>query len=160
MCATLRPNDSSDRLQDGAASPEKEQPGGMRLNSFTGSQAANTRQTAGRGRGYSNLLLDYVLSKQWQQPQPITSQQPPGAPPTYQVHMGEQRHVKVTRTKSCGPFLPMPHVQLHSQPHLTPFQLAAAQDAQQEDATRSLHKALALEGTACSCFLFAHALTL
>ncbi|XP_019743303.1 uncharacterized protein LOC109526459 isoform X2 [Hippocampus comes] len=146
VCATLRPNDSSDGLLNGASSPEKEQQGGMWLNSFTGSQPANTRPTAGRGRGYSNLLLDYVLSKQWQPPQPITSQQPPGAPPTYQVHMGEQRHVKVTRTKSCGPFLPVPHVQLHSQPHLTPSQLAAAQDAELEDATRSLHKALALEG--------------
>ncbi|XP_051914751.1 uncharacterized protein LOC127596376 isoform X2 [Hippocampus zosterae] len=146
VCATLRPNDSLDGLLDGPASLEKGQQGQMWLNSFTGSQAANTRPTARRGRGYSNLLLDYVLSKQWQPPQPITYQQPPGAPPTYQVHMGEQRHVKVTRTKSCGPFLPVPHVQLHSQPHLTPSQLAAAQDAQLEDATRSLHKTLALEG--------------
>nr|XP_057939980.1 coiled-coil domain-containing protein 120 isoform X2 [Doryrhamphus excisus] len=117
---------------------------------------------AGRGRGYSDLLLDYVLTKQRQHSQPITLHQPPqynghaaqppsGAPPTYHIHMGEQRRVKVTRTKSCGPFLPVTeaHIQPDPHPHLLPpqpSQLGPTQDAHLEDATRSLHKALALEG--------------
>ncbi|TDH11060.1 hypothetical protein EPR50_G00081530 [Perca flavescens] len=119
----------------------------------------------GRAAAYGEVLLDYVWGKQQQlqrqqsqpnsnrQPitsqhhhqQPITSQhhqqllynscsskgQPQGAPPSYRGHSGDQRRVKVTRTKSCGPFLPPS---------------APAQEAQLEDATRSLHKALALEG--------------
>ncbi|XP_059188464.1 coiled-coil domain-containing protein 120 [Centropristis striata] len=130
----------------------------------------------GRGGGYSEVLLDYVWGKQQQlqrqqsnSRQPITShhqllyngfssQQPPGAPPTYRGHHGDQRRVKVTRTKSCGPFLPvqtdtqnplLPAIQPDPHPHLLPPrppQLPPTQDAQLEDATRSLHKALALEG--------------
>uniref|UniRef100_A0A8C3A6M2 Coiled-coil domain containing 120a n=1 Tax=Cyclopterus lumpus TaxID=8103 RepID=A0A8C3A6M2_CYCLU len=130
----------------------------------------------GRGKvgGYSDVLLDYVWGKQQQlqlqQPNsrhPITSQhqllfngsspQPLGAPPTYR----DQRRVKVTRTKSCGPFLPVQQgpsethnpppaaIQPDPHPHLLPPrppQLPPAQDAQLEEATRSLHKALALEG--------------
>ncbi|XP_038578582.1 coiled-coil domain-containing protein 120 [Micropterus salmoides] len=135
----------------------------------------------GRGGGYSEVLLEYVWGKQQQlqqqqsqtsNRQPITShhqllyngfssQQPPGAPPTYRGQAGDQRRVKVTRTKSCGPFLPVPQGQTDSQipplsaiqpdphPHLLPPrppQLPPAQDAQLEEANRSLHKALALEG--------------
>ncbi|XP_037628622.1 coiled-coil domain-containing protein 120 [Sebastes umbrosus] len=132
----------------------------------------------GRGGGYNEVLLDYVWGKQQQlqrqqsQPnnrQPITallyngysSQQPLGAPPTYRSHLGDQRRVKVTRTKSCGPFLPvqqgqtdthnppLPAIQPDPHPNLLPPrppQLPPAQDAQLEEATRSLHKALALEG--------------
>ncbi|XP_061549678.1 uncharacterized protein ccdc120a isoform X3 [Phycodurus eques] len=146
MCVTARPSNSSDSLEERAASTEKEQQGGMWANSVTGSQAVNTRLAAGQGRSNSDLLLDYVLSKQRQQSQPITSQQPQGVPPSYHIHMGEQRRVKVTRTKSCGPFLPVPQIQPDPHPHLLPPQLAAAQDAHLEDTTRSLHKALALEG--------------
>ncbi|TNN58532.1 FERM domain-containing protein 4A [Liparis tanakae] len=128
------------------------------------------------GAAYSDVLLDYVWGKQQQlhlqQPHsrhPIASQhellfhgsspEPLGAPPTYR----DQRRVKVTRTKSCGPFLPVQQgqsppaaIQPDPHPHLLPPrppqlpprppQLPPAQDAQLEDATRSLHKALALEG--------------
>lgn len=138
----------------------------------------------GRGRGgarggaYSNLLLDYVWGKQQQlQRQQTASRQPGsahplaynayappqpvGAPPSYRAHAGEQRRVKVTRTKSCGPFLPVQqgHGDAHSpplsaiqpdpHPHLLPPrppQLHPSQDSQLEEATRSIHKALALEG--------------
>ncbi|XP_056239820.1 coiled-coil domain-containing protein 120 isoform X2 [Seriola aureovittata] len=136
----------------------------------------------GRGGGYSEVLLDYVWGKQQllqrQQSQasnrqPITSQhqllyngysssqQPPGAPPTYHGHHSDQRRVKVTRTKSCGPFLPVQQsqsdthnpplstIQPDPHPHLLPPrppQLPPNQDTQLEEATRSLHKALALEG--------------
>ncbi|XP_075994528.1 uncharacterized protein LOC142989046 [Genypterus blacodes] len=139
---------------------------------------------AGRGRGgYSDMLLDYVwgkqqkiqLQRQQTQTNPrqsITSlhynsfsthQPPAGAPPTYQGHLLDQRRVKVTRTKSCGPFLsaqaecfPDTHnpsqstLQPDPHPHLLPprpSQLPnASHDGQLEEATRSLHKALALEG--------------
>ncbi|XP_068588274.1 FERM domain-containing protein 4B isoform X2 [Cebidichthys violaceus] len=135
----------------------------------------------GRGGGYSEVLLDYVWGKQQhlqqQQSQPksrhpitsnhqllfngYSSQQPLGAPPTYRSHLGDQRRIKVTRTKSCGPFLPVQQCQADTHnsplsgiqpdphPHLLPPrppQLPPAQDAQLEEATRSLHKALALEG--------------
>ncbi|XP_077469160.1 uncharacterized protein ccdc120a [Stigmatopora argus] len=139
-CATARPKNTSERLPEYAASPKKDQQERSHLSNVTGSQATNTRPAAGRGRGYGDLLLDYVLSKQRQQSQP-----PLGAPPTYQVHMGEQRRVKVTRTKSCGPFLPVPHLQTDPT-HLAPPHLSSPQEVHLEGATRSLHKALALEG--------------
>ncbi|XP_070696188.1 coiled-coil domain-containing protein 120 [Pempheris klunzingeri] len=151
--------------------------GWTRTNSGAGEGGAGGRgRGGGRGWGYSEVLLDYVWGKQLQrqqsQPsrQPITShhqllcngcppQQPPGAPPTYGSHLGDQRRVKVTRTKSCGPFLPVSQSDTHNpplstiqpdpHPHLLPPrppQLPPAQDAQLEEATRSLHKALALEG--------------
>lgn len=138
------------------------------------------RGRGGRGGGYSEVLLDYVWGKQQQlqrqqsqtNRQPITShhpllyngyssQQPPVAPPTYRGHIGDQRRVKVTRTKSCGPFLPVQQsqadthnppvatIQPDPHPHLLPPrppQMLPTQDAQLEEATRSLHKALALEG--------------
>ncbi|KAM6924427.1 uncharacterized protein ccdc120a, partial [Xenentodon cancila] len=129
-----------------------------------------------RGAGYGELLLDYVWGKRQQlqrqqsqtNKQPITahhllllngsSSQLPGAPPTYRSHIADQRRVTVTRTKSCGPFLHTqpsqtdptpPTVQPDPHPHLLPPrppQLPLQQDSQLEDATRSLHKALALEG--------------
>ncbi|XP_013889584.1 uncharacterized protein LOC106536804 [Austrofundulus limnaeus] len=90
------------------------------------------------------------------------SAQPPSvAPPTYLSHQGNQRRVTVTRTKSCGPFLlmqqsqsdahhqPPPTIQPDPHPHLLPprpAQLPPHQDSQLQEATRSLHKALALEG--------------
>ncbi|XP_049437420.1 coiled-coil domain-containing protein 120 [Epinephelus fuscoguttatus] len=152
-------------------------------NSLTEGGGAGRGRGGGRGGGggYSEVLLDYVWGKQQQlqrqqsQPnnrQPITSQQqllyngyssqqPSGAPPTYRGPLGDQRRVKVTRTKSCGPFLPVQQsqtdthnpplsaIQPDPHPHLLPPrppQLPPAQDAQLEEATRSLHKALALEG--------------
>ncbi|XP_027865787.1 coiled-coil domain-containing protein 120 isoform X2 [Xiphophorus couchianus] len=125
-----------------------------------------------RGGGYSEVLLDYVWEKQRQlqrqQSQPSrplhsagSAQQPTGAPPVYRGHHGDQRRVTVTRTKSCGPFLPVqqnhgditkqvpPAIQPDPHPHLLPPrppQLPPQQDSQLEEATRSLHKALALEG--------------
>ncbi|XP_034027721.1 FERM domain-containing protein 4B [Thalassophryne amazonica] len=135
----------------------------------------------GRG-GYSDVLLDYVWGKQQKMlqrqqsqnnsKQPITSQHAPlyngyssqkqlGAPPTYRSHLDDQRRVKVTRTKSCGPFLPVQQssstqnpplsaIQPDPHPHLLPPgpppHLPPMQDGQLEEATRNLHKALALEG--------------
>ncbi|XP_041654588.1 coiled-coil domain-containing protein 120 isoform X2 [Cheilinus undulatus] len=146
-----------------------------------GGGAGRGRGGGVRGGGYSEVLLDYVWGKQQQlqrqtshasSRQPITShqqllfngyssQQPSAAPPTYRGLQGDQRRVKVTRTKSCGPFLPVQQnqtdthnpplstIQPDPHPHLLPPRppkLPPAQDAQLEDATRSLHKALALEG--------------
>lgn len=118
-----------------------------------------------RGGGFSEELLDYVWGKQQR---PITAQQLYGAPPTYRHHQGDQRRIKVTRTKSCGPFLPsdthnapLPAIQPDPHPHLLPPRTPQSPphphllpprpprsppDAHLEDATRSLHKALALEG--------------
>ncbi|KAF3696318.1 Coiled-coil domain-containing protein 120 [Channa argus] len=136
------------------------------------------RGRGGRGGGYSEVLLDYIWGKQQQlqrqqsqpssrqpvlpQHQPLyngySSQQPPEVPPAYHADL---RRVKVTRTKSCGPFLPVQQsqcdtnnptlttIQPDPHPHLQPPrppQLPLSQDAQLEEATRSLHKALALEG--------------
>lgn len=128
-----------------------------------------------RGAGYSEVLLDYVWGKQQQQQcqsgsrQPITAHQQllyngykpqQGVPPSGRTHQANQR-IKVTRTKSCGPFLPVQSSQVDGQPpplstiqpdphpHLLPPrppQQAPPQDGQLEEATRSLHKALALEG--------------
>ncbi|KAK1897732.1 ATP-binding cassette sub-family D member 1, partial [Dissostichus eleginoides] len=124
-----------------------------------------------RGGGFSEELLDYVWGKQQR---PITAQQLYGAPPTYRHHQGDQRRIKVTRTKSCGPFLPsdthnapLPAIQPDPHPHLLPPRPPQSPphphlwpphphllppgppqsppDAHLEDATRSLHKALALE---------------
>lgn len=130
----------------------------------------------GRGSGHAEVLLDYVWVKQQQmkqsQPgsrQPITSQfyngyfaQDQGRLSTLHSHLAEPRQVKVTRTKSCGPFLPgqqkqqpkdqnfsqstiLPDTKSHPMPPI-PSKLPPNQNAQLEEATRSLHKALALEG--------------
>lgn len=131
-----------------------------------------------RGRApYSDLLLDYVWTKQQQMlqrqqshgsRQPITAlypNQPPAlAPPTYRGLQSERQRIKVTRTKSCGPFLPVqppgaenhdsqhPPLQPDPHPHLLPPrppqppQPAVTHDQHSDEATRSLHKALALEG--------------
>lgn len=150
-------------------------------NGLTEGGAVGRGRGGGRGAAYSDVLLDYVWGKQQQlqrqqsQPnsrQPITShhqllyngyssQQPPGAPPTCRGPSNDQRRIKVTRTKSCGPFLsvqqsqsdthnpPLSAIQPDPHPHLLPPrppQLPPTQDAQLEEATRSLHKALALEG--------------
>nr|XP_020469402.1 uncharacterized protein LOC109967875 isoform X2 [Monopterus albus] len=135
------------------------------------------QERGGRGRtggGHSEVLLDYIWGKQQQlqRQQPITSQhqllyndhsseQAPRALPTYRGHPADQRRVKVSRTKSCGPFLPVQQsqsdtpnplpsaIQPDPHPHLLPPrppQLPPNQDTQLEEATRSLHKALALEG--------------
>lgn len=145
-------------------------------------EGGSGRGRGGRGGGYSDVLLDYVWGKQQQlqrqqshpSRQPITtqqqmlfsshpSQQPPGPPPPGRsAHLSDHRRIKVTRTKSCGPFLPLQQsqadthnpppvsaIQPDPHPHLLPPrppQLPPTQDAQLEEATRSLHKALALEG--------------
>uniref|UniRef100_UPI0037E70C1B coiled-coil domain-containing protein 120 n=1 Tax=Semicossyphus pulcher TaxID=241346 RepID=UPI0037E70C1B len=159
---------SSETLTDGRAR--------TRSNNGLSEGGGAGRGGGARGGGYSEVLLDYVWGKQQQlqrqqsQPnsrQPIasqmlyngySSQQPSAAPPTYRGHHGDQRRVKVTRTKSCGPFLPvqtdthnppLSAIQPDPHPHLLPPrppQPPPIQDAQLEDATRSLHKALALEG--------------
>ncbi|XP_051797044.1 coiled-coil domain-containing protein 120-like isoform X2 [Acanthochromis polyacanthus] len=170
-----RRSNSSDGLLDRMAPPEEEggtQQGGLWVNSGQVSSGAGR----GRGgRGYGDVLLDYVWGKRQQLQrqqsqggqQPITSQHQlyngysaqQGAPPIYRSHHGDQRRVTVTRTKSCGPFLPaqqtdthnapLPAIQPDPHPHLLPPrppQLPPTQDSQLEEATRSLHKALALEG--------------
>ncbi|XP_054869207.1 coiled-coil domain-containing protein 120 isoform X2 [Amphiprion ocellaris] len=168
-------SNSSDGLLDRMAPQEEEggaQQGGLWVNGVPESRGAGR----GRGgRGYGDVLLDYVWGKQQQLQrqqshggrQPITSQHQlyngystqQGAPPTYRSHHSDQRRVTVTRTKSCGPFLPaqqtdthnapLPAIQPDPHPHLlppAPPQLPPSQDSQLEEATRSLHKALALEG--------------
>lgn len=98
----------------------------------------------------------------------------PYSPMVLRGSQAEMRRVKVTRTKSCGPFIPLqPHGQdtillsayespasgttASSIPNLHPYQtdLSAASFGRRapqyslptpEDSTRSLHKALALEG--------------
>ncbi|XP_008293462.1 uncharacterized protein ccdc120a [Stegastes partitus] len=175
---TARRSNSSDGLLDRIAPPEEEvgaQQGGLWVNGVPGSRGVGRGKGRG-GTGYSDVLLDYVWGKQQQlqrqqshaSRQPITSQHQllynghssqQGAPPTYRSHHGDQRRVTVTRTKSCGPFLPaqqtdthnppLPAIQPDPHPHLLPPrppQLPPTQDSQLEEATRSLHKALALEG--------------
>uniref|UniRef100_A0A3B3BYV1 Uncharacterized protein n=1 Tax=Oryzias melastigma TaxID=30732 RepID=A0A3B3BYV1_ORYME len=122
-----------------------------------------------RGGAYGEILLDYVcgrqrqLQRQFSQPnkQPITAQhqllrngdsvhQLPGAPPIHHRHLGgNQERSTVTRTKSCGHNSTPPTIQPDPHPNLLPPrppQLPSNQDSQLEEATRSLHKALALEG--------------
>ncbi|KAM9536545.1 coiled-coil domain-containing protein 120 isoform 1-T11 [Salvelinus alpinus] len=102
----------------------------------------------------------------------------PSAAPSYSprvIHssQAEHRRVKVTRTKSCGPFIPLqqdaillsayesphpaPSSTTSSIPNLHPFQTELSGPSfnrrppqfslpTPEDSTRSLHKALALEG--------------
>uniref|UniRef100_A0A4W5KN76 Coiled-coil domain containing 120a n=1 Tax=Hucho hucho TaxID=62062 RepID=A0A4W5KN76_9TELE len=92
-----------------------------------------------------------------------------GGPPAYSSplmlrgKLGEPRRVKVTRTKSCGPFIPLQHHQqeaLHfsSDPPLPPTSSSStgistalgppqySDSVTPDDPIRSLHKALALEG--------------
>lgn len=136
---------------------------------------AGLRPDQARGRApYSDLLLDYVWTKQQQMlqrqqshgsRQPITALYPnqPStlAPPSYRGLQSERQRIKVTRTKSCGPFLPVQppgaenydsqHAPLQPDPHPhllppRPPQPAPTQDQHSDEATRSLHKALALEG--------------
>uniref|UniRef100_A0A8C7YBE3 Cytohesin Ubiquitin Protein Inducing domain-containing protein n=1 Tax=Oryzias sinensis TaxID=183150 RepID=A0A8C7YBE3_9TELE len=126
---------------------------------------------AGKRRegAYGEILLDYVcgrqrqLQRQFSQPnkKPITVQhqllrngdsvhQLPGAPPICYRHLGgKQDRSTVTRTKSCGHNSTLPTIQPDPHPNLLPPrppQPASNQDSQLEEATRSLHKALALEG--------------
>ncbi|XP_068193061.1 coiled-coil domain-containing protein 120 isoform X2 [Antennarius striatus] len=157
-----RHSNSSDRLLDRVNPPEDE--GGLQQgalwvngNGLPGSRGTkgHTRMSnghlegGGRGRGgvFSEVLLDYVWGKQQQlqkkqtnSRQPIASQHQllsngyysQKAPPTCRGNPGDQRQIK-----------PDPH------PHLLPPrppQAPPSQDAQLEEATRSLHKALALEG--------------
>ncbi|CAL8279063.1 unnamed protein product [Boreogadus saida] len=113
---------------------------------------------------YGDLLQEYVWDKQHQlQLQVHThSRQPivgltPTPPPPLRGHPGEPGRVKVTRTKSCGPFLsPEPPetpvaIQPDPHPHLQPPrppQPRPTHDPNQDpqkDPARTLHKALALE---------------
>ncbi|XP_077430414.1 coiled-coil domain-containing protein 120 [Vanacampus margaritifer] len=106
----------------------------------------------------------------------LPSAAPPYSPMVGRGSQADMRRVKVTRTKSCGPFIPL---QQHSQdaillsayeshlptsgtttssiPNLLPYQTELSGPAfsrrppqfslpTPEDSTRSLHKALALEG--------------
>lgn len=125
-----------------------------------------------RGRPpYSDLLLDYVWTKQQQMlqrqqshgsRQPITAlYQSTLAAPAHRGLSQDRNRIKVTRTKSCGPFLAVQppgtenfdsqHAPLQPDPHphlLHPRPLHSAPQEQggSEEATRNLHKALALEG--------------
>ncbi|XP_022537887.2 coiled-coil domain-containing protein 120 [Astyanax mexicanus] len=95
----------------------------------------------------------------------LASAPPPYSPMILRDQPAEPRRIKVTRTKSCGPFIPL---QQHPQdpvllsayePHPPPGSAAAAELPavftrrlapfplpSPDDSTRSLHKALALEG--------------
>ncbi|XP_041130763.1 coiled-coil domain-containing protein 120-like isoform X2 [Polyodon spathula] len=68
---------------------------------------------------------------------------------------GEVRRVKVTRTKSCGPFIPLQNQQLRHPPHHRQEGVALPKDSRGElprsrgrgeESSHVLHKALALEG--------------
>ncbi|KAL0978623.1 hypothetical protein UPYG_G00172990 [Umbra pygmaea] len=152
--------------------------------------------------GYNELLMDYIWGKQriqhplyqstgriWQDissPRSSTAAVPPhvngfshsqmhlpSAAPPYSPMVVEPRRVKVTRTKSCGPFIPLqqdsillsayesPHLAPSSAtssiPNLLPYQTELSGPSfnrrppqfslpTAEDSARSLHKALALEG--------------
>ncbi|XP_036416028.1 coiled-coil domain-containing protein 120 [Colossoma macropomum] len=96
----------------------------------------------------------------------LASAPPPYSPMLLRDQQAEPRRVKVTRTKSCGPFIPLQQhpqdavlLSAYEPPHpapgstattelpaafarrLAPFSLPSP-----DDSTRSLHKALALEG--------------
>ncbi|XP_077385220.1 coiled-coil domain-containing protein 120 isoform X2 [Festucalex cinctus] len=85
----------------------------------------------------------------------LPSAAPPFSPMVGRGSQADMGRVKVTRTKSCGPFIPL---QQHSQDAiLLPYQTELSGPAfgrrppqfslpTPEDSTRSLHKALALEG--------------
>nr|XP_015207955.1 PREDICTED: coiled-coil domain-containing protein 120 [Lepisosteus oculatus] len=146
----------------------------------------------GGGGGYNEILLDYIWEKQQQQQQlqgvgstrpwraeviPSSAGAPygPGSPLMLRGKPGEPRRVRVTRTKSCGPFIPLQQPQQETLLLSTfsesptvlsaPYPSASASPGAPypypyiseppprrplphppEDATRSLHKALALEG--------------
>lgn len=104
----------------------------------------------------------------------LPSAAPPYSPVVGRGSQADMRRVKVTRTKSCGPFIPLQPdaallsaYELHpaapagtaasSSPNLLPYQTEVSGHAflrrppqfslpTPEDSTRSLHKALALEG--------------
>jgi len=104
----------------------------------------------------------------------LPSAAPPYSPMVLRGSQAETRRVKVTRTKSCGPFIPLqqqdsallsayeaPHpvsgASTSSNPNLYPYQTELPGPSLNrrppqfslptpEDSTRSLHKALALEG--------------
>ncbi|KAK2862541.1 hypothetical protein Q5P01_002074 [Channa striata] len=105
----------------------------------------------------------------------LPSAAPPYSPMVLRGSQAELRRVKVTRTKSCGPFIPLQHPQdaiflsayespipasgttTSSIPNLHPYQTELSGPSfsrrppqfslpTPEDSTRSLHKALALEG--------------
>uniref|UniRef100_A0A8C2ZCY2 Coiled-coil domain containing 120b n=1 Tax=Cyclopterus lumpus TaxID=8103 RepID=A0A8C2ZCY2_CYCLU len=78
----------------------------------------------------------------------LPSAAPPYSPMVLRGSQAELRRVKVTRTKSCGPFIPL-------QQHPQDTELSGPSFSRRppqfslptpEDSTRSLHKALALEG--------------
>ncbi|CAL8318966.1 unnamed protein product [Merluccius merluccius] len=112
---------------------------------------------------YGDLLQECVWSKQHKlqlqrqlhsnSRQPIVCQIPP-PPLLLRGHPGEPGRVKVTRTKSCGPFLSPepPEVPISIQPDAHPRPPhprpphALPSDHTQADPARTLHKALALEG--------------
>ncbi|XP_053706058.1 atrophin-1 isoform X1 [Synchiropus splendidus] len=82
-----------------------------------------------------------------------SAQQPAGAPATHS-RLGDQRKSTVTRTRSCGPFQSETHsppllaIQPDPHPHLLPPRppQPPTLEASPGDTTRTLHKALALEG--------------
>ncbi|XP_076125380.1 coiled-coil domain-containing protein 120 [Alosa pseudoharengus] len=165
------PYKSSEALTDGKlrqyrGSPERQAGGGGRTRASVGGRPS--------GAGYSEILLDYIWGKapprlahmpagpgpapHWPEGCPphfnglSLSQQQLAAPPPYSplllhptppTHPSDPRRAKVTRTKSCGPFLAEP--QLLS-PYEPPPPPGRRPPPTPEDTTRSLHKALALEG--------------
>uniref|UniRef100_A0A8C6WXM0 Coiled-coil domain containing 120 n=1 Tax=Neogobius melanostomus TaxID=47308 RepID=A0A8C6WXM0_9GOBI len=102
----------------------------------------------------------------------LPSAVPPFSPLVLRGSQAELRRVKVTRTKSCGPFIPLQHDALLLSAYETPLPSSATTSSipnlhpyqaellgppftrrppqfslpTPEDSTRSLHKALALEG--------------
>ncbi|XP_042155893.1 uncharacterized protein LOC112226495 [Oncorhynchus tshawytscha] len=109
--------------------PHQSQVSGHSPGPSSGPPSGSYEQGGGGGGGvYSDILMDYVWGKQQQQQRqvqqvqqvhgtspraparlwgPASLLQPPDAP----GKLGEPRRVKVTRTKSCGPFIPLQHHQ-------------------------------------------------
>ncbi|XP_062854647.1 coiled-coil domain-containing protein 120 [Trichomycterus rosablanca] len=186
---------SSEVLVDGRVRQVNGHAEVTRVRSVSGGRGTNSSNA-----GYSDVLLDYMWTKQqkmhsqqqqrlqaqnsikprvWQEapsvaPPPYINGFPSSqaliiGPPAYSPMMlrgkpGEPRRVKVSRTKSCGPFIPVQHHQQgYTEMPLSNGHAGMAQfqsrhkaqnystdstpgSAQQDEPTRHLHKALALEG--------------
>lgn len=181
---------SSEALVDGRVRQVNGHAERTRVRSVSGGRGTNSSSA-----GYSDVLLDYMWTKQqkmhrlqaqnsikprvWPEapsmaPPPYVNGFPSSqaliiGPPAYSPMMlrgkpGEPRRVKVSRTKSCGPFIPVQHHQQgytempHFNGHVGTAQFqsrpkpqnyctdSTSSSAQQDEPKRNLHKALALEG--------------
>ncbi|KAJ3586913.1 hypothetical protein NHX12_013305 [Muraenolepis orangiensis] len=153
---------ASSPLGGGASNEAVQHSGSEALSAEEASRPSpiRTGQAPRRATEYGDVLQEWAkqhklqLQRQLQSHsrQPIVGQMPP-PPLPLRGHPGEPGRVKVTRTKSCGPFLspeptePPPPIQPDPHPHLQPPRppkTLPTHDTQTD--RRTLHKALALEG--------------